>query len=222
MRRTGTRRWIGAAVVLGLLGAAPASADIRWPWEKPKKDDKKKERVEPTPTTSRTEREAAFRGDARDREMLPKLAKYYQEQLDLSDRAITATRNADVKRFAQRLNDDAERALGIINERARELKLELEPHVRADLADKLRRQAGGRQGLGTRRPDRNWDADQDVAFLRDVMANVKDVRSDFADYKAQEQKGEFHDELARLFDDDLVPLHEDAKKLHDRIRNESR
>lgn len=233
MERRGTRRWIGAALVLGLLGASPASAQFRWPWEKPEKDEKK-EKVEPaeTPTSTRTRTQpqipprtdAQFSGEDEDREMLPRLAAYYREQLDLSDRALASSRNAEVKDLAERLNGDAERALGVINERARELNLALAPHVRAGLADKLR-QAGGRRGLGTRPgDDRNekWNAQEDIAFLDEVMANVAEVRADFASYKEQEREDEFRKDLARLFDDELVPLHDDAKALHDRIRNESR
>lgn len=220
-------RWVGIAAVGGLLlGANPARADVRWPWESDKKE--KKEKTEPTTktTTTRVPRPGAtpapkFTGTAQDQQMLPRLAEYYQRQLDLSDRALDAT-NPQVRSFAQKLQRESERALGVINEEARSKGLVLEPHVRVAVVDRLR-QAGRSRGLGTApAPAPAPAATTDQEFLSAVLANIQQIRPDFAAYKEQNSDRALGQELGRLFNDELVPGYEEAKALHDRVRNDAR
>jgi hypothetical protein len=153
--------------------------------------------------------------------MLPKLAAYYQEQLDLADAAVRDTQDPKVKAFAEKLQRESERALGVINEDARSMGILIKPHVRVSLAEKLRQSGRLRQT-----PDRSpapeaKDASSDLEFLREVMANIQEIRPQFATYKENSRR-EMHDDLARLFDDELVPNYEEAKGHHDRVRNVTR
>ena len=217
--------WIGAALVGGLLlGAAPANADVRWPWESPDKKEKKERNPVP-PKTSATrvpgpgaKATPAFNGTAQDQEMLPRLTGYYQKQLDLADRSVQSG-DAEVRSFALKLQRESERALGILNEEARSKGLALRPHVRASVNDRL--QQAGRTG-GLRGVPNAPAAPPDIEFLTAVMANIKEIRPDFADYKAQHSDRAVAQELRRLFDDELVPDYDEAKALHDRIRNQAR
>lgn len=201
-------RWVGA-VLLGclLLGAGPATAaDWRWPWEAPEKKEKKEKKSEAKPVLQATEE---------DREMLPRLADYYQRQLDLADRGIQSE-DARVRSFARKLQRESERALGILNEQSRKRGLAVKPHVRAAVSERLRQ--AGRIGA---KPRTTPDA-TDLEFLRAVMSNMKEIRPEFADYKEQQADRAFAQELDRLFDDELVPDYDEAKLLHDRVRNEER
>lgn len=211
-------RWIGAALVGGLLlGASPAgAADWRWPWEKPKE---KKEKVEPQ--RGKTTREPSpqgspapqFTGRAEDREMLPRLAKFYETQLDLADRAIASTSDPEVKQFARQLQRESEQALGTVHEMARDVGLPLRPHVRAALAERL--EQSGRPG----RAAKPQVTDEQV--LQSLMENMQQIRADFAAYKEGADR-ETSKQLGTLFDDQLVPNYDEAKALHDRVRNETR
>lgn len=219
-------RWVGTMLLGGmLLGASPAAADIRWPWEKPKSKSEKKE--EPTTTRTRTNVPPAtptaaptVEARALDREMLPQIAAYYQKQLDLADAAVRDAQDPQVKAFAEKLQRESERALGVINENARDRGILLKPHVRVSLAEKLRQ--SGRLRQTPRAPEPGTaDVTSDIEFLRETMANIQEIRPQFATYK--EQSGsEMHDELARLFDDELVPNFDEAKGHHDRVRNMTR
>lgn len=210
-----TARWIGAAVVGGLLlSASPAGAvDWRWPWEKPKDKKEKKEKPE-TPPLER-QRGTKFTGRPEDREMLPRLARFYGEQLDLADRAVSDARDPEVKAFGRRLQRQSERALGVVNEQARSVGLDLKPHVRASLAEKVRQ--SGRLGRTRQRAKTMTD----LEILRGVMENIEEIRPEFAEYK-EGSDPETAKKLGRLFDDELVPNYDEAKALHDRVRNETR
>lgn len=211
-------RWIAAALVGGLLlGASPAgAADWRWPWEKPKE---KKEKVEPQ--KGKTTREprargtpAPFTGRAEDREMLPRLAKFYETQLDLADRAVASTDDPEVKQFTRQLQRQSEQALGTVHEMAREVGLPMRPHVRAALAERL--EQSGRPGEA-----KKAETMTDEQVLQSLMENMQQIRADFAAYKEGADR-ETSQALGKLFDDQLVPNYDEAKALHDRVRNETR
>lgn len=221
-------KWIGTLVLGGLLlGATPAAADVRWPWEKPKSKTEKKEK---TPTTTRTKTDVpapaatpAPKTEARaeDRDMLPKIAAYYQEQLDLADAAVRDAKDPQVKAFAEKLQGESERALGVINENARDMGIVIKPHVRVSLAEKLR-QSGRAGRLGRPEQTQPQDSASDLEFLRQVMANIQEIRPEFATYKEQNTNRDMQQELGRLFNDELVPRYDEAKALHDRVRNAAR
>lgn len=225
-------KMIGTMLLGGmLLSATPAAAEIRWPWEKPKSKTEKTEKNEPT-TTTRTKTQVPVatpavtpNGNARaeDRDMLPKLAAFYSEQLDLADKAVKSSSDAQVRTFAQKLQNDSERALGVVNERARHLGVMIKPHVRVSLAEKLR-QSGRAGGLNTGKPDAPTAASaaSDLEFLREVMANIQEIRPQFATYKEQNPDRQIAGELDRLFNDELVPTYDEAKTIHDRVRNQNR
>lgn len=224
------RKWVGTMLVGGLLlGAMPAgAAEFRWPWEKPK--DKKESTEKKTTTTRSTPAPVATpaatpneNARVEDRQMLPKLADFYAKQLDLADAAVKNAHDAQVKQFAQKLQRDSERSLGTINEHARSMGVPLKPHVRVSLADKLR-QSGRTGGLNTTRGTTpvTGSAATDLEFLRTVMANIQEIRPELANYKSGTSDKGMHADLGRLFDDELVPTYEEAKALHDRIRNASR
>ena len=210
-----------AATLLGglLLSAAPAKAEVRWPWESPDKKEKK-EPKKPETSTTRVPGPSAtpapqFKGTAQDREMLPRLVGYYEKQLDLADRAVQSG-DAQVRSFALKLQGESERALGILNQEARENGLTLKPHVRASVSDRL--QQAGRLGRAGNLPE----APTDLEFLRASMANIQEIRPAFAAYKEQHGDRAFQHELGRLFNEELVPDYEEAKSLHDRVRNAGR
>jgi hypothetical protein len=222
---TRNARWMGAALVGGLLlGASPAgAADFRWPWEKPKDNKEKveqKDKVEQKGKEKpalKTTPAPEFTGRAEDREMLPRLATFYGKQLDLADRAVASTTDPEVKRFAGQLQRQSENALGIINERARKIGLSMKPHIRASLAERLN-QSGRNRDINVKK-QAGKVTDQEV--LQSLMENIQQIRPDFAAYKEGADR-ETSQQLAKLFDDELVPNYDKAKSLHDRVRNEAR
>lgn len=214
-------RHVIAATLLGglLLSASPANAGVRWPWESPDKKEKREPKKPETSTTRVPGPKATpapqFTGTAQDKEMIPRLIAYYEKQLDLSDRAVQSG-DAQVRSFALKLQGESERALGVLNQEARKTGLNVRPHVRASVSDRL--QQAGRLGRARSVPA----APTDLEFLRAAMANLQEIRPAFAAYKEQHGDRAFKQELARLFNEELVPDYDEAKSIHDRVRNAGR
>ena len=213
------------AALLGgmLLASGTAQAEFRWPWEG-KTDKKPAEKVEPVatpvPASKTGDQTQVFTGDKDDKAMLPRLHAYFASMKDLSQNALSSS-NAQVKAFAQEVHKDSVEGIRVVEGRAKEVGVTLPGADQArfeDIGDRLGRGAGG-----ARFPERQPVAGgrDDMEFLREFLTQTDAIRADFAGYK-ETRGGTFNDQLAKLFNDDLVKNRDQAKELTDQLRNDAR
>ena len=200
-----------SAALLLLLSASPAHAavDFRWPWEAPppaREEDRRQERRD----DRRDDRDHMPRRDRApqtpraygpDQEFVERMLSNTAQQLDLAALAAKRSNDAEVRAMARRTLDEAGAFEQTLLVRARELGLSSQP-----------------RSSNVSLPSGGWELD--LAYLRSTLDVIAYERPYFADYKAH-VGGEFHDALARHWDD-MVARREEVKRLHDEVRNSAR
>ena len=235
------------ALVLGggmLLSAASAEAAFRWPWEK-RQEDKRPAPTAPVPRRDLPGKNPGgntnplpnagnplpkTQAQHEDAPILQKLHEMNLEQVEMAEVALLRAANPKVKQFAQSLLNDHREADRVIRERAKTLSVTLREERKAVTLIEARKQVGRMPGQTVADAvERSKGADEladlsgaefDTTYLARSMELYDLVRAEFAAFKASES-GAFHDQLAAQFDK-LVKYRDQAKQLHDTIRNDNR
>lgn len=194
------------AIAAASIAALPdASAGWRNPWEKP---DDERERREPHPTSRAPYGYPPPRAEHRPAHhdayaaTLDRLHRASAEEVALARHARAHAWDPATRAYADRVLAEVGAFRHSLERRAAELRIGLSP-VRVDL------------------PRHRFEWRDDLAYLRRSMDLVASIRPEFNDFKAREADRHFRQALTRHWHD-LVYRRDDAKSLHDEIRNRER
>lgn len=203
------KRW-GTLATLGalLLGSATANAAWRWPWESPKKPA-----ATATPAAKPTvgipiptmvpNAPAAPSGN--EQSMIQQLHDVYSQEIANAKLAVSKGSDSRVKSYASKILSEDQAFDSQLQARAKAIGYSLQ----------------NRQNVaGTDFASLSGPA-FDAAFLSRSLQDLSSIRASFASFKEQESDRGFHSQLSTAFDQ-LVAQHEEAKALHDQIRNSNR
>src|SRR5688500_10129958 len=184
---------------------AHAAVEFRWPWEKatPRSErNDRNTRREPIPQHEPpVYRE---RGSSEDAAFLIRMHESLQEEMAFADAVRRENRIREVRDFAERTLAETRAFDEDIRRRAQELGIRL---------DERRYDA--------RSLAKMHDADMAVEWLRLSMDVIGRDRFYSSEYKTRESNRAFHSVLSMHWDR-MVDRRDDAKYLHDRVRNEER
>jgi hypothetical protein len=191
---------LAALATLLFATNAHAGVTVRLPWEKPRH-----ERRAPAPTYERND---PYYGDryatSEDVYFLQRMHASLQEEMALADAVRHENRIPEVRRFAERTLAETSAFDDDLRRRAADLGVRLD-------APRFDTRFAGRMG----------DGEMAIEWLRTSMDIVKRDRFYWSEFKKQESDRRFHDTLQHHWND-MVDRRDDAKDLHDRIRNSER
>lgn len=202
MKRSILATFTAAAVS---LIAFDAGAGWRDPWEKPREE---RERREPYPTGRAPYGYPPPRADHPPAHpdayaaTVDRLHRASAEEVALARHARAQAWDPATRAYADRVLAEVGAFQHTLQRRAAELRIPLSPvHVA--------------------HPRHRFDWRDDVAYLRRSMDLVASIRPAFHDFKSRERDRSFRHALTRHWHD-LVYRRDDAKSLHDEIRNRER
>lgn len=202
------------AAVLGIVTLSGVNAEaavrIRMPWEKPPRQEDTRRDPDPRPYPGDRRGDGRYDGryderyDSEDAYFLRRMHASLREEMAFADAVRRENRIPEVRRFAERTLAETRAFDEDLRRRAADLGIRLDDS-RYDARDLTR--------LG--------DGEMAVEWLRLSMDVVERDRYYWSEFKKAESNRAFHDVLQYHWDH-MVDRRDDAKDLHDRIRNDMR
>lgn len=190
---------LAALATLLFASTAHAGVTVRLPWEKPRH-----ERRAPAPSYENDRSYGDRYETSEDAYFLQRMHASLQEEMALANAVRHENRIPEVRRFAERTLAETAAFDDDLRRRAAEMGVRLDsPRFDARFVSRM------------------GDGEMAIEWLRTSMDIVKRDRFYWSEFKKQESDRRFHDTLQHHWNY-MVERRDDAKDLHDRIRNDER